>query len=253
MRPRESAQARRAPCPRGGRLQHGRAARPRVDSTEVAAGERGVVDEPVARGGDAVGTWAAGCAEDLQVAGARIETPVDAALAREPQHAAAIEHRRVQVGIAGARGQAEQADRLGARVDAHDRVETAVGDPGRAVRADDDAVRRGARPERDVTRSPGARVQTAERPRVLRRVPDAAVLCRRDVVGVRPGRHAVLAHGKGRLHPLAQRSRAPGGGQPERQRDQPRRTETDHAESVPASRSRSSSGSGAEDRPVSSR
>ena len=83
------------------------------------------------------------------------------------------------------RGQREDAYRLACRVDAHDRVQAAVGDPRRAVRADDDAVRRRAGAERDLARSsPRRRVELAERPAALRRVPDAAVRRGRDVVRV---------------------------------------------------------------------
>ena len=66
--------------------------------------------------------------------------------------------------------------------DAHDRVLAAVGDPRRAVRALDDAVRRGAAAERHQLDARALRVEPAEVAAALRREPDAAVGRRRDVV-----------------------------------------------------------------------
>ncbi len=82
--------------------------------------------------------------------------------------------------------------RVGLAVDPHDRVEAAVGDPGRAVWARDDPVRCGAGTERDLTDVAGRRIEMAENAGSLPRVPDAAVGGRRDVVRVRASRNIEL-------------------------------------------------------------
>ena len=70
-----------------------------------------------------------GAAEDPQLAAPRVEPPVDPALPGEPEDAAAVERRRVEVRVAARGGQRERVDVERARVDAHDRVQPAVGDP----------------------------------------------------------------------------------------------------------------------------
>ena len=84
-------------------------------------------------------------------------------------------------------GEREGRDLVGVGVDADDRVQAAVGDPGVAVRPGDDAMGRGPVTERDGPDAPGRGVEVAERAVVLARVPDAAVRRRRDVVGMRAG------------------------------------------------------------------
>ena len=74
------------------------------------------------------------------------------------------------------------------RIDARDRVLPALGDPGRAVRPDDHAVRRRALAERDLLDLAGLRIEDAERALALRRVPDGAVRRGRDVVRMRAAR-----------------------------------------------------------------
>src|SRR5439155_27390623 len=69
--------------------------------------------------------------EDLPHFG--VESSVDAALAREPQHATLIEHSGVQVRAFAPGRQRIDADFLGHGIDAHDGVQTAVRNPGRAV------------------------------------------------------------------------------------------------------------------------
>ncbi len=55
-----------------------------------------------------------------------------------------VEHGGIQVGVGFLFGQAEQGHLVIAGIDARDRVLAALGDPGRSVRADDHAMRRGA-------------------------------------------------------------------------------------------------------------
>ena len=82
-----------------------------------------------------------------------VEPAVDAGLAREPEPAAAVERRRVEVRARRASaGSGKRRTRVRAVVDADDRVQAAVGDPGRAVRPDDHAVRRRAGAECDAPR-----------------------------------------------------------------------------------------------------
>ena len=124
---------------------------------------------------------------------ARFEPPIEAALPREPQPAGAIEYGRVQVRVGRRRGKREEPHRARTRVHADDRVEPAVGDPRRAVGADDDAVGCRSGAERRMPRPAGAGIEPAELAARLRRVPDAAVAGGCDVVRVRARRNGVLA------------------------------------------------------------
>jgi hypothetical protein len=77
------------------------------------------------------------------------------------------------------------------RVDAHDGILAAVRDPCRAVGADDDAVRRRARSQRNFVDLAGLGIENAELARALRRVVDgAAGLSRRgDIMRSRIARN----------------------------------------------------------------
>src|SRR5262249_59326637 len=100
----------------------------------------------VARG--AVGPGPAGRAPPRTRARVWIDAPVHAALAGEPQHAEAIEDGRVQVGTAACI-ERKSLYLAGLRVDADNRILTAVGHPRCAVGSDDHAVRRRARAKRN--------------------------------------------------------------------------------------------------------
>ena len=104
-----------------------------------------------------------------------------------PSNAGGVEVRAGPIGR-----EREDRDLVRRRVDADDRVQAAVGDPGRAVRADDDAVRRRAVAERDRRDLAARGIEMAERPVALPGVPDAAVGGRRDVMRMRARRHRVL-------------------------------------------------------------
>src|SRR5581483_11693215 len=114
------------------------------------------------------------------------DAAVDAVLPGEPQHALAVEGRGVEVGVGEILGQRIELDRLGGRVDAGDGVLSAVGDPGGAVGADADAVRRRLLAERELPGLPALRIEHADRALRLRGVPDRAVGRRRDVMGWAP-------------------------------------------------------------------
>ena len=98
-----------------------------------------------------------------------------------------VEGCRIEVGIAGAFRQREERNRFCGRIDAHDGVEAAVGDPGRAVRPDNHAVGPRAAAEMNVARVARVRIQDTQRFLVLGGVPDDTVFAggRRDVVGMR--------------------------------------------------------------------
>src|SRR5947209_2979504 len=85
----------------GRRLDDGRRPARRVDPGDVIAGERGVVDVPLGRRGDAVGAGAAWRLPDIDLAAARVEAAVDSALSGEPVDSVAVERAGVQVGVAG--------------------------------------------------------------------------------------------------------------------------------------------------------
>ncbi len=98
-----------------------------------------------------------------------------------------VEGGGIEIGVGALARQRPGLDLLGRRIDAHDGVETAIGDPGRAVRPDDYAMRRRARPERDALDLPRFGIEPAEHPGALAGVPDGAVRCRRHVVGMIAG------------------------------------------------------------------
>jgi hypothetical protein len=116
-----------------------------------------------------------------------------------------VEGGGVEVGGDPVAWQREPAHPQRAVIDAHDRVQSAVGDPRRAVRPDDHAVGGRAGAERH---APGPRVEAPQLARRLSREPHSAVVRPRHVV--RPGsiEHPVLAQ----LH--ARRARAAGDTRP---------------------------------------
>ena len=130
------------------RLDDGRLAGLDVDARDVAARERRIVDVPAGRRGDAVGSAPPRRLPHPDVVRRGIDAAVDARLAREPDPALPIEGRRVEVRVSGCRRQRPALHGASVRIDAHDRVLAAVGDPRRAVGTDDHAVRRRARPQR---------------------------------------------------------------------------------------------------------
>jgi hypothetical protein len=144
---------------------------------------------------DAVGPAALRGFEHFHLAEARVEPAVDAALAGKPVHALSVEDRGVEVGVAAALGQRPHLDCASLRIDAHDRVLSAVGKPRRAVGAGDHAVRRGAAAERHELDLAALRIENAEVAAALRRDPDRAARrrVRPDVVhAMAPGHRVFL-------------------------------------------------------------
>src|SRR6476646_7673967 len=104
---------------------------------EVAARER---DEPNAAVGsrvDAVGPPPLRRIPHLHLSAAGVEPTIDTALAGEPDAAPLVECRRIEVRRGPILGQGPSLDLARRRIDANDRVEATIGDPGGAVRADD--------------------------------------------------------------------------------------------------------------------
>jgi hypothetical protein len=172
---------------------------------EMAPRERRVPDLASRRGVDAVRTPPARVVVNVHLAARRIQAAIDAGLAGEPQRAVDVERGRVEVGARPIGRERERVDAFRRRIDADDRVQPAIRDPRRAVRSDDDAVRRRTAPERDLLDRSGRRVEMAEHARALARVPDAAVGGGVDVMRMRPRRDVELANrssGGGRPGPL---------------------------------------------------
>src|SRR3546814_107884 len=90
----------------------------------------------------------------------------------DAEHGGSVERRGVGVGVAALAGQGIALDGRGLRIDAEDRVGPAVGDPRRAVRSDDHAVRGRAFAERNMRRLAGFRIKPPQRALALRGVPD---------------------------------------------------------------------------------
>ena len=147
----------------------------------------------VGRRGDAVRATTFGVVEDLDLAARLIKPPVDTGLPGEPERPGGIEDGGVQVRARPVRRERERTDLVGLAVDPDDRVETAVGDPGRTVRPGDDSVGRRTGTQRDLSDVAGRRIEVTEDAVALPRVPDAAIRGRRHVVWVRAGRHVELA------------------------------------------------------------
>jgi hypothetical protein len=169
---------------RGRRLDHGRLACRTIDPGDVITGERGVVDVACAGRRDAVRSPAAWGRPHFDLTRLRLEAAVDPILACEPEHAVAVERGRVQVGVGRARRQPPRFDRLSFRVDPNDRILPAVGQPRGPVWSLDDAVWRRTLAEGNVARAAGLRIEDAESPDLLGRVPDLAIRRRRDIVWV---------------------------------------------------------------------
>ena len=164
------------------RIDDLRRAAHRIDAAEIAARQGREIHAAVGRDTDAVRAGTTRRIEYAHVAACRIELAVDAALPREPEMAALIEDRRVQIRVAPVLGQGKAPDRECLRIDAHDRVQPAVRDPCRPILTDDDAVRCRAVAERDAIGLAVTRVQPSDCALRLRGVPDGAVGRRSDVV-----------------------------------------------------------------------
>ncbi len=128
-----------------------------------------------------------GASKTSTISGVGRDASVDAGLAGEPQRAARVEHRRVEIGGRVVGGKREPPHLPRRRVHADDRVQPAVGDPWSAVRTDDHAVRRRIVPELHFVDPAVFGIEVAELARVLRGVPDRAVGRDGDIVRVRPG------------------------------------------------------------------
>src|SRR3569832_2220435 len=92
---------------RGRRDEHGGVAVFDVDALDVRARERGIVHAAVWRSGDAVRTAAARCLKHRDLAARGIDAAVITGLAREPQPAARIEGRGIEVHVRRANGRCE--------------------------------------------------------------------------------------------------------------------------------------------------
>src|SRR3984893_6935671 len=108
-----------------------------IDLAEIIAGERGEEHLAIRRRGDAVGAGATRCIEHRHPAGFGIEPALDAILPGEPQHALAIETRRVEVGVPPLLEQRKELRCARRGIDPRDRVLPAFGDPGGPVRSAD--------------------------------------------------------------------------------------------------------------------
>jgi hypothetical protein len=203
MRPWLSLQTRRAPWLRVGGSTT-------VDARYVGAGERTPPDVALRRRADAVRTTAPRRFLHRDHAALHRDAADVPALAGEPAVAVGVERGRVQVRVRRARGQRIDAHCALGPAHTHHRVLSAVGEPCRLVRALDHAVRRRAAAERDQFAAAALGVEPAEVAAALRRVPDAAVGRRRDVVDAGALRRAQRP-GLQPCRGLGARRAAPGG------------------------------------------
>ena len=136
----------------------------------MIAGERRVIDVATRRRRDAVGTSTTRRLPYFHVVRLQVDAAVVAALAGKPDVAFFIERQRVQIRIAGVGRQRPFADFVRFRIDAHDRVLSAVGDPRCTVGTDDDAMRRRSASERDFLVTSRLGIENAELAGALRGV-----------------------------------------------------------------------------------
>ena len=127
----------------------------------------------------------------------------------------------VEVGVSLLFGQAEQRHLVIAGVDARNRVLSALGHPGRAVRADDDAMGRGALAEIDQLVGAVARIEASQRAVALAAEPDRAVgrgrrVARAHAGGDRKIFDAERAFLRGGTAQKGGRGEESGGGRPEK-------------------------------------
>ena len=132
-----------------------------------------------------------------------------------------VEHRGVEVGVSLLFGQAEQRHLVIAGVDARDRVLSALGHPGRAVRADDHAMGRGALAEIDQLVGAVARIEAPQRAVALAAEPDRAVGRGRGVARAHAGGDRIIfdaerAFLRVRMAQKRGRGEDSGGGRPEK-------------------------------------
>src|SRR5205823_946534 len=153
-----------------------------IDLRNVVARERGIPDVTSRSDSDAIGAAAARRSPGLDLAALGIDTAIDAALPGEPVDALLVEGSRIEV---GARKVARQREYLGgarARIETHDCVLPAVGEPGSAIRTLDNAVRCRSRPKRNVFGLIGFGIENAQHTFRLARIPDRPVGARRNVM-----------------------------------------------------------------------
>src|SRR5439155_7836209 len=165
-----------------------------VNERDVIPGERRVVDVPVAvaRVDDPIRPGTPRRRQHAYNAAIRSHVTEVTALSGEPDEAESVEGSRVEAHIRTGQRVAGHLVRL--RVDAHDRVEAAIGDPRIAIRSDDHAVRRRAAAELRHLEGAGLRIEVPELAGALRRVPDAAVGRGRGIAWTLTGADRELGH-----------------------------------------------------------
>src|SRR4029077_371587 len=130
----------------------------------------------------------------IHLAGRRVHPTVNAVLTGVPERAFAVEYERIEIGVGKFLRQREQLDLFGPGIDPRDGVLPTFGQPGIAISSDDDAMGRCARPERDLFKMTGLRIETAGKSLPLPADPDGAVRRRGDVVGIGAGRQLIERH-----------------------------------------------------------
>src|SRR5215831_9487850 len=109
--------------------------------------------------GNAVRSGSSRRVEDIHCPGRWIKPPVNSSLTGEPEKPALIEGGGIEIRVPSFGRQRKDLHLLCRRVHAHNRVESAVRHPRRAVRADDDAVRSGTCTERNFVNLAGQWVE----------------------------------------------------------------------------------------------
>src|SRR5262249_42374438 len=170
----------------GRRLINSRRAVLQIDIGEITTGQRHEPDIAFGCAGYPIGPGPLGCVPDLHVACRRVEPAVlDAVLFREPDATLAVESGGVEVSVEHTRGrQRAFLDLLRRRIDAHNGVLAAVGEPGGPIRPDDDTVRRGTLAECNSLDLAGGWVQSAGNAEVLARAPNLSAWADRHIVRI---------------------------------------------------------------------
>ena len=138
-----------------------------VDARNVVAGKRRVVDIAVRCRRDAVRPATARRFPDLDVVRRGIDAAVIAALPGKPDATLLIERQCIEIRIAGIRWQRPLAHLMRFRIDADDRVLSAVGHPRCAIQSDDHAMRRRSGAQGNLVVAARSPIRQSSRPRSL--------------------------------------------------------------------------------------
>src|SRR5882757_739747 len=163
-----------------------------VDLCNVVAAERRIPDVAAWRDRDTIGTVAARGSPGVHLAALGIDAAIDAALSGEPVDAFLVEGSGIEIGARKIARKREYLDGARDRIEPHDCVLSAVGEPSGASRTLRYAMGSRPRPERNMLGLAGLGIEYAQHTFGLARIPDRPVRARRNVMRKGPLRELVV-------------------------------------------------------------